>query len=76
MPGGLDAGVPTFNVPPILTSVRVGGCTPMTKGELSDELPMAIDMLPPLLPVNVALGPFIMDTDVFTIPSTSKMASK
>jgi hypothetical protein len=57
-PGGLEAELPTVNVPPIFTCVRAGCIAVVENGDAGCELPIATETEPPLLPVSVAAGPF------------------
>lgn len=73
MPGGDAAGFPIVNVPPIFTGVRAGGETLVLNGDAGFELPIAKVTVPPLLPVNVALGPFVIEIKEPGAASTSMM---
>src|SRR5437868_13616233 len=75
-PGGADDILPTVNVPPIFTLVVAGGETVVLKGEPGSELPICSVILPPLLPVKVASGPFVMDINDPGAASTSNCAWK
>jgi len=71
MPGGFESGLPTINVPPILSCVAEGGVVGTIKGLTGSELPITRVIDPPLLPVRVTLAPLFIVTSVPGLATTS-----
>jgi hypothetical protein len=57
-----------------LTRVLAGGVTLVVIGDAGSELPKCKDIVPPLLLVRVASGPFKIETIVPAVVSISKIA--
>jgi hypothetical protein len=75
-PDGLASGLPTVSVPPIHTSVRPGDAIVVVKWEPVLAAPICNPIEPPLLPVSVTSGPFIIEITVPRLASISKRAGE
>ena len=74
-PAGFAEPVPTVSVPPIFIEVYAGGVADVIKGTTGLDVPMCIVIEPPPLPVSVASGPFIIETRVPGLATSSKLAA-
>jgi hypothetical protein len=74
-PAGFAVPVPTVSVPPIFTEVYPGGDADVMNGTVGLDEPMCMVIDPPLLPVSVTSGPFIMEISVPGLATISKLAA-